>query len=160
SRRSRPCRLSELTQWLCGENSARIEHLRAPLPFNCNQLRLAFVPEAPDSVIRDFAKAGALKCLGAIWEQSMKNETPRPIRLKDYKPSSFLIDTVALDVSLDPARTRVKSRLKMRPNPAAGEPSHRLQLDGENLELEEVRLDGVALPKTGYEVTPSSLLLP
>ncbi len=89
----------------------------------------------------------------------MKNETPRPIRLKDYKPPSFLVDTVALDVALDPAHTRVKSRLKMRPNPAAAE-TGKLQLDGENLELEEVRINGTVVPRSSYEVIPSALILP
>ena len=48
---------------------------------------------------------------------TMRTETPPQIRLKDYRPSNYLIDTVHLDVTLDPTRTRVLSRLQMRPNP-------------------------------------------
>jgi aminopeptidase N len=91
----------------------------------------------------------------------MKNETPRPIRLKDYKPPNFLIDTVALDVLLDPTHTRVKSRLKMRPNPAAGDGKRRfLRLDGETLELAEIRLNGTTLSRSDYDVTPDKLIVP
>ena len=72
----------------------------------------------------------------------MKTDTPRPILLKDYRPPNYLIDTVNLDVALDPTRTRVRARLKMRPNPDyPGKPGP-LRLDGELLELESVRLDG------------------
>ncbi len=64
----------------------------------------------------------------------MKTETPRPFLLKDYRPPNFLIDTVDLDVSLHPTRTRVRSRLKLRPNPSIAKPGA-LRLDGEHLEL-------------------------
>ena len=67
----------------------------------------------------------------------MKTDTPRPILLKDYRPSSYLIDTVNLDVSLHPTRTRVRSRLSMRANPSVAKPGA-LKLDGELLELESV----------------------
>ena len=44
-------------------------------------------------------------------------------------------------MSLHPTRTRVRSRLKLRPNPSVAKPGA-LRLDGELLELESVRLDG------------------
>ena len=72
----------------------------------------------------------------------MKTDTPRPVLLKDYRPSNYLIDAVNLDVSLHPTRTRVCSRLKIKCNPAhPGNPGP-LRLDGEMIELEAVRLDG------------------
>ena len=37
----------------------------------------------------------------------MRTETPPQIRLKDYRPPNYLIDTVHLGIALDPARTRV-----------------------------------------------------
>ena len=58
-------------------------------------------------VCRPFASLGLM----------MKTDTPRPIRLEDYRPSSYLIDTVLLDVSLDPTRTRVRARLTVRAIP-------------------------------------------
>ncbi len=89
----------------------------------------------------------------------MKTDTPRPIRLKDYRPPSYLIDTVSLDVSLAPRRTRVRSRLKLRPNPEAGEKPGPLRLDGEHLELESIKLDGKPLTTAEYDVDPLSLTI-
>ncbi len=86
----------------------------------------------------------------------MKPETPRPIRLKDYKPPAFLIDTVHLDVTLDPTRTRVRSRLKMKRNPAAAQDAS-LVLDGELLELGEIKLDGKPLGIRDYTLTTEAL---
>ena len=41
----------------------------------------------------------------------MRTEEPRPVRLKDYRPPDWLIETVALDVSLDATATTVRSKL-------------------------------------------------
>ena len=90
----------------------------------------------------------------------MKPEAPRPVHLKDYRPPAYLIDTVALDIALDATRTRVHARLALRPNPAAGSKPGSLVLDGEGLELEQVRIAGETLPLTDYEVGPASLTLP
>ena len=90
----------------------------------------------------------------------MKTDTPRPILLKDYRPSNYLIDTVLLDVSLDPKRTRVRARLKVRRNPVwPGNPGP-LQLDGETIELESLRLDGRQLGPREHEVTDKELVIP
>ena len=87
-----------------------------------------------------------------------KTDTPRQIKLKNYKPSDYLIDKVYLDFSLHPTATRVRSRLTMRPNPAAtGKP--RLRLDGEHLELIEVKLDGTVLTAADYTQTPTDLTI-
>src|SRR5690606_16046062 len=83
---------------------------------------------------------------------AMKTDTPRPIRLKDYRPPSYLIDRVDLDAVLDPSRTRVRARLKVRRNPDASA-SGPLVLDGEHLELVSVSLDGKTLPPAAYKVT-------
>lgn len=86
-----------------------------------------------------------------------KPAAPRPIYLKDYRPPSYLIDEVDLDVALDSTRTRVRARLSVRPN-AAGrrEP---LRLDGRQLELESIALDGKAPGKKDYRLTDTSLTL-
>jgi aminopeptidase N len=89
----------------------------------------------------------------------MKTETPRPFLLKNYRPPNFLIDAVDLDVSLHPTRTRVRSRLKVRPNPSVAKPGA-LKLDGELLELDSVRLDGRLLGAKEYRVTDQELTLP
>jgi aminopeptidase N len=86
----------------------------------------------------------------------MKTDTPRPILLKDYRPPNYLIDTVHLDVALHPTRTRVRSRLKVRPNPAVANPGT-LKLDGEMLELESVAIDGKALASSQYKLSGNTL---
>ena len=42
---------------------------------------------------------------------------PRPVRLAEYRPPAFLIDTVDLVFELGDSDTRVKSRLRIRRNP-------------------------------------------
>ncbi|MGP6433928.1 aminopeptidase N, partial [Pseudomonas paraglycinae] len=74
----------------------------------------------------------------------MRTETPPLIRLEEYRPSDYLIDRVDLDIRLDPHATRIDATLALRPNPAgrAGAPLH---LDGDDLRLVSVALDGAAL---------------
>jgi aminopeptidase N len=81
-----------------------------------------------------------------------------PVRLEDYRPPDWLVETVDLDVSLDPTATRVHAALKLRPNPdgAAGAP---LVLDGDGLTLTGLALDGVALPADRYSATPDRLTI-
>ena len=88
----------------------------------------------------------------------MKSEKPRTIRLKDYRPPSHLIDHVQLNVSLAPRGTRVVSRLTIKPNPAASGHTS-LVLDGEQMTLGDVRLDGAKLPVSAYEISATSLTL-
>ncbi|MGE3868948.1 MAG: hypothetical protein AB7F51_05485, partial [Pseudorhodoplanes sp.] len=78
----------------------------------------------------------------------MRTEQARPVRLEDYRTPDWLIDTVELDVALDPHATRVKARLLVRPNPrAAAAP---LTLDGDSLTLASLSIDGVKVPGDCY----------
>lgn len=88
----------------------------------------------------------------------MRAEDPRPVRLVDYRAPDFLVDRVSLDVSLDPASTLVRARLSMRPNPqgVAGGP---LVLDGDELVLEGLKLDGAELGPNRYAADPQSLVV-
>ncbi len=72
---------------------------------------------------------------------------PRTVYLSDYRPYSHLVDQVDLTVRLAPRATRVDARLHLRPNPAA-RGRHVLRLDGEDLRLVSVRLDGTLLDLT------------
>ncbi len=89
-----------------------------------------------------------------------KPATPQPILLKDYRPPSYLIDTVDLDIALHPTETRVRSRLKVRPNPAAKGKPGALVLDGEGLGLEQVTLAGRVLEPRDYTLGTGTLTLP
>ena len=90
----------------------------------------------------------------------MRDETPQPIYLDDYLPPPFLVEDVALEFHLAPRSTRVRSRVRFRPNPAAG-PGHDLRLDGEELTLIRARIDGreitPQLSRTGLSVPARDL---
>jgi aminopeptidase N len=90
----------------------------------------------------------------------MDDPSPQTIYLKDYTPSDYLIDTVSLDVNLHPTATRVRSRLAIRPNPDAAAKPSALVLDGEALELDEVRLDSKKLSSSDYTATDCTLTIP
>ncbi len=89
----------------------------------------------------------------------MRDAEPHPVRLADYRPPAWLVDTVELDVSLHPSATRVVSRLALRRNPrgALGAP---VMLDGDGLTLVRVAINGTPLAGGGYEATPQSLVIP
>jgi aminopeptidase N len=77
---------------------------------------------------------------------------PQPVRLADYQPPDFLIDAVDLVFELGDADTRVKSRLRIRRNPQASDPTAPLHLDGEELTLLSLALDGEALGANRYQL--------
>jgi aminopeptidase N len=77
---------------------------------------------------------------------------PQPVRLADYRPPAFMIDTVDLVFELDDTDTRVKSRLRVRRNPEASDRAAPLQLDGEELELLSLALDGEPLGANRYQI--------
>jgi len=79
---------------------------------------------------------------------------PQPVRLADYQPPAFLIDTVDLVFELGAEDTRVKSRLGIRRNPAVTERETTLHLDGEALDLVSLVLDGEPLGANRYQLPP------
>ena len=88
----------------------------------------------------------------------MRTETPPLIRLEEYRPSDYLIDRVELDIRLDPHATRIDATLVLRPNPA-GAAGARLNLDGDDLQLISITLDGAPLASDTYTVSPAGLSL-
>jgi aminopeptidase N len=85
----------------------------------------------------------------------MRTEEPRPIRLKDYRPPDWRIEAVDLDVSLDPTATIVRAKLTLKPN---GTPAP-LVLDGDELKLRSLALDGKPLPGESFLATPERLTI-
>jgi aminopeptidase N len=85
----------------------------------------------------------------------MRDPAPAAVRLKDYAPPAFLVESVTLDVELFEDFTRVRSRLaiRRRAGPAP------LVLDGEELETESVALDGRALAAGEYALTAARLTI-
>ena len=69
---------------------------------------------------------------------------PATVRRADYTPPAFWIDRVHLTLDLDAAKTRVLNRMTLRRNPAV--PAQPLRLDGEELTLARVQLNGAGCP--------------
>ena len=88
----------------------------------------------------------------------MRTEEPRPVRLAEYRPPDWLVETVELNVKLHPMQTPVHATLKFKPNPAAGPPVP-LVLDGDGLTLVSLRIDGAPVAAERYVATPDSLTI-
>ncbi|MCC5979071.1 MAG: aminopeptidase N [Salinarimonas sp.] len=88
----------------------------------------------------------------------MRTESPRAIRLEEYRPSDYLIDRVDLDISLDAHATKVRAMLSIRPNPE-GVPGAALTLDGDELSLDALALDGKPMADGEYVAKPDSLTI-
>jgi aminopeptidase N len=84
----------------------------------------------------------------------MKADTA-PVRLEDYRPPDFWIDTVQLTFRLDPDKTHVTAVLALRPRDKATT----LELVGDELKLAGLALDGTPLPADRYTATPQKLVV-
>ena len=78
--------------------------------------------------------------------------TPQAVRLAEYRPPAFLIDTVDLVFELRESDTRVKSRLRIRRNPEGSDRESPLHLDGEELALVSLALDSEPLGANRYRL--------
>ncbi len=86
-------------------------------------------------------------------------QKPEPIRLEDYRRPDWLVDRVELDFALGEAATEVTARLQVRRNPAAGEGPRPLVLDGQELELLGLEVDGLPLGANRYAKDDDHLTL-
>jgi aminopeptidase N len=84
-----------------------------------------------------------------------EQHTPATIFRKDYTPYSHDVESVSLHFELEGSRTTVRSTLKLR---ARGE-ERTLRLDGSELELVSIELDGRALSADEYQLCDESLTL-
>jgi aminopeptidase N len=90
----------------------------------------------------------------------MKPNTPNRVFLKDYQPPHYWIDQVDLEFHLSPKNTRVIAKMKVRANPDHAKTNAPLILDGEELELLRVELNGRPMKAEDYTVSPESLTIP
>src|SRR5882757_7386512 len=88
----------------------------------------------------------------------MRTDTSPAIYRKDYTPPNYSVRTVEMGFDLDPAETRVATRMTLVRNP--GSANHTLVLYGEELELMQIRLNGKPLPKRGYQLEEGVLRIP
>ncbi len=83
------------------------------------------------------------------------------VRLEDYRPPQWLVDTVHLDFDLHPERTIVSARMEVRRNPEAEGPEIvALELDGEELEHLSLRIDGRELDPSEHVIDDRRLVVP
>src|SRR5512135_3683225 len=90
---------------------------------------------------------------------SQKTEAHKTIFLKDYRPPDYLIETVMLEFELDDSRTRVKSLLTAVCNHDKCEGIHPLVLNGRDLVIKAIRLDGRPLGERDYRLDAGSLTI-
>ena len=87
----------------------------------------------------------------------MKEAAPRTVKLEDYQPPAYLIETVDLAFHLHEQGSRVVSRLGVKRNPKGQGGS--LRLHGEGLQPIWVRLDGQEIAAERYRIDAESLTL-
>ena len=88
----------------------------------------------------------------------MNSENRAVIRLQDYTPPSYLVDTVHLDVNIHRSGTVVTATMAMVKNPL-GSGESTLILDGEELETLAVAIDGRPLSVDEYFLASGTLSL-
>ncbi|TCK18143.1 aminopeptidase N [Thiogranum longum] len=85
--------------------------------------------------------------------------TPRAIRLTDYRPPAYQVETVELRFELDPANTRVHCRMTVSRNPACKVQGHELNLYGKDVELVRLSVDGIERDKNTWVIDDETLTL-
>ncbi|HEY6095395.1 MAG TPA: aminopeptidase N [Gallionellaceae bacterium] len=88
----------------------------------------------------------------------MSSKTPATIYRHDYTAPSYWVDTVEMGFDLDPAATRVATRLTLRRNPKAKH--HAIELLGDGPKLVALRMNGQELKKRDYTLADGKLTIP
>ncbi len=86
----------------------------------------------------------------------MRTDAGKVIQLADYQPTDFVLERVDLSFELDPTATLVTSRMLMHRRPGVDNGAA-LVLDGDELNLKAVALNGKALPPEAYEAAADHL---
>ncbi|WP_293778265.1 aminopeptidase N [uncultured Oxalicibacterium sp.] len=88
----------------------------------------------------------------------MRTDTPPTIYRKDYTPPAYWVRTVEMGFDLDPAATRVATRMTLERNTQSSDKI--LTLYGEELELVQIRMNGKALGAKAYQIKDGILRIP
>ncbi|KAK7251343.1 hypothetical protein RIF29_34447 [Crotalaria pallida] len=89
--------------------------------------------------------------------EESKMEAPKEIFLKDYKMPDYYFDTVDLKFSLGEERTLVTSKITVFPRIEGSSPP--LVLDGQDLSLVSIQLNGKALKEEDYHLDARHLTI-
>ncbi len=88
----------------------------------------------------------------------MKDATPVVIRREDYRPPAYAIEDVALELDLDEDKTRVLATCTVVRNAGTADDAS-LVLDGQDIELVSVSIDGAQLTPDAYTLQTESLTI-
>jgi len=88
----------------------------------------------------------------------MRTDTPVTVYRKDYQPYPYEIPEVALAFDLAPDATEVRCTMHVQRRQEASADAA-LILDGEELELVSVGVNGEPLPAASYQLTEHTLTL-
>lgn len=94
-----------------------------------------------------------------VYSVQMRTQNHTPVALRDYKPYPFTITHVALAFALDPTRTIVTARLQIERRQGVEAMGAPLVLDGENIELLELELNGQTLETHKYALSETNFTL-
>ncbi len=89
----------------------------------------------------------------------MRDASSQSIRLADYTPPAFLVSSVGLEVDIREAWATVHATLRLSRNPAHPQADAPLVLDGRDLELLSVSIDGRPLAAHAYSRDDSHLVI-
>jgi aminopeptidase N len=89
----------------------------------------------------------------------MSEATPNTIYLKDYRTPNYLVESVDLYFELDPENCLVRSTLNIYRNPANNVQNSPLELMGEALALESIKLDGEIIGEAAYTADDKGLTI-
>jgi len=90
---------------------------------------------------------------------STLRQTPRVIYRKDYTPPPFLVESVDLLFNLDDEATVVTSTLRISKNPAYKGREEGLKLDGEQLKLRSIKINGIPLMPEQFTLNLDHLMI-
>ena len=88
----------------------------------------------------------------------MRTDTAPVIRLKDYRPPAYTISEVDLDFALEPEATRVRSVMTVERAKETAKDAP-LVLDGDELTLVSVAIDGKQISPDDFRASPDKLEL-
>jgi aminopeptidase N len=88
----------------------------------------------------------------------MRTDSEQTIYLKDYAPTPYRIVSVELDFRILEDNTRVRAQLTIEPREETA-PGTPLVLDGDELKLESIAIDGAPLALSAYLAEANSLTL-
>ncbi len=86
-------------------------------------------------------------------------QASQKFNLGDYRAPVYVTDTIELAIDLTTTPARVKSQLRIRPNPSLPAMHTSLLLDGEKMELVSVYVNDIPLSQEEYTLTENSLTI-